>query len=97
VFNANDPETIWLVITNVTLGLVVLACLVVVTLGVLREIRVRLAHRTSLSASDTSTMIIPLVGPTMADGGEPMPEMARASDPLRGSDTETSPLLRRGN
>jgi hypothetical protein len=94
VFNAYDPETIWLVITNVVLGLVVLACLLVVAVGVLQEVRQRFAHRVSVSSSDAPTVIIPLVGPTMADGGEPMPELAQSYEPVRRSNRGSAPSIR---
>jgi hypothetical protein len=70
VLNTNDPETFWLATTNIILGLVVLACVIVVARGVFQELRLRVTKRSSLPVTDNRAPVIPLVGITMADGGE---------------------------
>ena len=71
MFSTSDPETFWLVTTNIILGLVVLACIVIVARGVYQEIRLRVTTRSNVPATEKHANVIPLVGPTMADGGEP--------------------------
>ncbi len=72
MFNTNDPETFWLVTTNIILGLVVLACIIIVARGVIQEILIRVKKRSSLPSTANRAVVIPLVGTTMADGGEPV-------------------------
>jgi hypothetical protein len=72
VFSTNDPEVFWLTTTNLILALVVLACMLVVAHSVYQEIRHRIIKRSSPSVSENRAVVIPLVGPTMADGGEPI-------------------------
>ncbi len=83
MFSTNDPETFWLISTNIVLGLVVLACILIVARGVYQEIRNRITKRSSLPASDKHAVVIPLVGPTMADGGEPVGSKPRQSGQSR--------------
>lgn len=77
MFNTNDPETFWLTTTNIVLGLVVLACIIIVARGVYQEVRLRISKRNSPLATDRHAVVIPLVGPTMADGGEPIAKKPR--------------------
>ena len=72
MFSTNDPEIFWLTTTNLILGLVVLTCIMIVAHGVYKEIRLRITKRSSPPSSSTRAVVIPLVGPTMADGGEPV-------------------------
>lgn len=72
MLNTNDPETFWLLTTNIILGLVVLACIIIVTRGVYQEILDRFRKRSSLPLTANRAQVIPLVGTTMADGGEPV-------------------------
>ena len=72
MFSTNDPEVFWLTATNIVLGLVVLSCIVIVALAVYKEIRQRNSKHSSSPASENRGLVIPLVGPTMADGGEPI-------------------------
>lgn len=72
MFSANDPETFWLTTTNFILGLVVLACIIIVARAIYQEVRARIAKRSAPPATENRAVVIPLVGPTMADGGEPV-------------------------
>ena len=79
-----DPETIWLNLTNAALGVVVLACLLAVALGVVKELVARRRARARASAeldremkelvasyqNDPHILDVPGLGVTMADGGE---------------------------
>ena len=87
--NWNDPETYWLNITNIWLGVVVLICLIVVAFSVVQEFRARSRKRATerdldrevkdLVANYTAAhaLDVPGLGLTMADGGEPLQPPAR--------------------
>jgi hypothetical protein len=91
--NWNDPETYWLNITNIWLGVVVLICLIVVAFSVVQEFRARSRKRATerdldrevkdLVANYTgaNALDIPGLGLTMADGGEPLQPPARERNP----------------
>ncbi|MDD5543100.1 MAG: hypothetical protein PHX83_07985 [Acidobacteriia bacterium] len=68
MFNATDPATFWLNLTNVALGLVTLACVIVVGRVVYSEM-VMIRKRKSVKEDDHA-FLIPELGFTMADGGE---------------------------
>lgn len=73
MFNWSDPNTYWLNITDIVLGVVTLACVVVVALAVFREVYARLFHRVAAaSQTDAHTLALPELGLTMADGGQPI-------------------------
>ena len=69
MFNFNDPNTFWLNVTNIVLGLVTLICCVAVGRGVYQDVRARLRKRVS-GRVDDHVFVIPELGITMADGGE---------------------------
>lgn len=92
----NDPQTIWLNLTNVTLGLVMLACVAALGGSFLVEIRRRWQlHARGMQIdrevgqffgkSDPHVLHVPELGLTMADGGEPAdtPNPAEASKPKK--------------
>jgi hypothetical protein len=62
-------ETMWLNITNGLLGLVVLICVMVVGGSVVQELVARYKTR-RLLAQDDHMFSDPILGLTMADGGE---------------------------
>ncbi|MCI0614088.1 hypothetical protein L0244_13970 [bacterium] len=70
MFNMND-ETFWLNVTNIALGVVTLACVVLFVGVVLQEVveRVR-KHVPVFSPKDDHAFVLPELGLTMADGGE---------------------------
>jgi hypothetical protein len=70
VFDLTDPRTYWLNITNIGLGIVVLACCIVVARAFLQDLRERRSQRVSAGAFDDHTFMEPALGITMADGGE---------------------------
>ena len=69
MFDLSDPNTFWLNVTNIVLGLVTLICCVVVGYGVVQEILVRVRKRKAVEADDHAFLVSNL-GLTMADGGE---------------------------
>ena len=73
MFDWSDPNTIWLNITDIALGIVTLACLAFVAQAAFREVYARLANRVSARVhEDSHALALPELGLTMADGGEPI-------------------------
>ena len=80
--NWGDPQTIWLNLTNLGLGIVVLVCVGVVAYGVARDL---LARKATVPQAEVDRVLdrmfgekqlshsfhTPELGWTMADGGEP--------------------------
>ena len=71
MFNLNDPQTLWLNLTNIGLGLVTLICFAIAGRVFVKEIleRVRAASARA-SAADDHAFHHAELGLTMADGGE---------------------------
>ena len=70
MFNMNDPNTFWLNITNIALGVVVLICCVVVGYAVVQEVILHVKKRSAkLVESDDHALLVTDLGITMADGG----------------------------
>jgi hypothetical protein len=75
--NWNDPETMWLNLTNLGLGLIVAACFVALGYALLVDVYKRVrgtAGESPLSYErglDAHALHTPELGLTMADGGEP--------------------------
>jgi len=67
MFDWSDPNTYWLNITDIALGVVTLTCLALVVQAILREVFARLRVR-----QDSHAFAVPELGLTMADGGEPV-------------------------
>jgi hypothetical protein len=73
--NWSDPQTLWLNITNLALGLVTLAAVGVLSASIVRELwlrRRRSAEVNGLDAELQHMMHVPELGWTMADGGKPV-------------------------
>jgi hypothetical protein len=69
MYGPDGPDTFWLNFTNIALGLVTLACVLVVVAGLVSELRHRLRLRAGAVADDHA-FVTPRLGVTMADGGE---------------------------
>ncbi len=66
-----DPQTMWLNITNIGLGVVTVACVGAVAWGVAVEIAERIAAKSRVAlGEDDHAFHVPGLGLTMADGGE---------------------------
>lgn len=67
-----DPETFWLNVTNIGLGIVTFICLVVVACAVAYQFLPQLKKRFAgnPAVSDSHAFHVPGLGLTMADGGE---------------------------
>ena len=71
MFDLSDPNTFWLNVTNIVLGLVTLICCVAVGRGLYQELSVRLKKHSRVPVrSDDHAFLVPGLGLTMADGGE---------------------------
>ncbi len=69
MFDLSDPNTFWLNVTNIALGLVTLICCAVVGYSVVQEVLIRYRNRKVVEADDHAFLATDL-GLTMADGGE---------------------------
>jgi hypothetical protein len=67
-----DPQTVWLNVTNLALGVVTLLCILAVGWGVVSELLAR--SRKSAPIADDHAFAIPGLGWTMADGGKRLDE-----------------------
>lgn len=65
----NYDQVFWLNVTNIVLGLVTLACVLVIGFAALREIRQRAKAKERVEVDDHSFVVNGL-GVTMADGGK---------------------------
>ena len=73
MFDTADPETFWLNVTNLALGLVTLSALLVLGYAIGREVLERVRARSTVPATgDAHSFLHPELGLTMADGGEPV-------------------------
>jgi hypothetical protein len=87
--NWSDPQTLWLNLTNLALGVVTLAAVLVLVCGIGRELvlRRRKANaldaemRAILGATPDHMLSVPGLGLTMADGGEPLHPLPPAQTP----------------
>ena len=76
----SNAETLWLNLTNLGLGLIVIACLAVVGRGVWGDLKERSKFRTRVKSVDREMegllgghiLQTPELGVLMADGGEPV-------------------------
>ncbi len=68
-------ETGWLSVTNISLGVAVIVCLVAVGRVIIQDLRARaVARRRLRNERDRSELLLSSLGITMADGGEPIDE-----------------------
>jgi hypothetical protein len=75
MFDFNDPNTFWLNVTNIALGIVTLVCCIVVGYGVVREVLARVRKRkVILAKADDHSLRVTDLGIIMADGGVPVEE-----------------------
>jgi hypothetical protein len=90
----NDPETLWLNLTNLGLGLVTIVCLAVVGRAIAVDIIVRARNR-ALAKADDHAMVVPGLGLTMADGGEPIARKVRKTERQEpGTDDDPPNIIR---
>ncbi len=67
MFDLSDPKAYWLNLTNIGLGIVTLACLIVLGRSLLLDVWDRIRGK---AIQDDHTFFEPELGLTMADGGE---------------------------
>jgi hypothetical protein len=79
----SDPDTMWLNITNAGLGLCVVICVAVAVIGISKDLMAKARERVrdrSVFVYDPHSMMMPDLGLTMADGGEPVvPEKPKSN------------------
>jgi hypothetical protein len=82
----SNPETLWLNLTNVALGLVILAVVLIMASGIVVDLVRQRAARRQAEAGDVAELLggshsfyDPHLGLTMADGGEPETEKPKAT------------------
>lgn len=81
MFDFTDPNTVWLNLTNLGLGLVTIIAVVVVGVTIAREITERIRLRVPATQPDEShELFLADLGLTMADGGEPVNGAERPED-----------------
>lgn len=96
--NFMDPETLWLNVTNVLLGLVTIVCVVAVVRVALQEWLWRATSRASETLpDDTHAFDIAGLGITMADGGERLDESKRLHRRFDESDEDPPHIIRSDN
>jgi hypothetical protein len=72
MYGADGPDTFWLNFTNIALGLVTLACALVIVAGVVHQLAARSGKRGTRkrdAATDDHAFASAGLGLTMADGG----------------------------
>jgi hypothetical protein len=85
----SDPQTLWLNIINLSLGLVTLVCIAAIGYGVFQDVRERARKRARVRAIEREADALvssfgdhafdmPGLGFTMADGGEPLNKPAQS-------------------
>ena len=72
-----NGETLW-ILMNWVLGIVALASFIVITLDIVRGVRLQLQGRRQTVPNDDHAFDVPGLGLTMADGGERKPEKTEA-------------------
>lgn len=99
MFDFLDSETMWLNLTNATLGLVTLICLVAVGQVILPELLARFAAKraTVPVQEDSHAFDLSGLGITMADGGERIDESVHAVRRDAGQDDDPPNIIRSVN
>lgn len=78
-----NPQTLWLNLTNLALGIVTLLGLLVVAGGIAQELLAKRRKARELAGIDDEVrhlLSVPELGITMADGGEPLPSPRTGQD-----------------
>jgi hypothetical protein len=71
-----NPQTLWLNLTNLALGVVTLLAFAILAFAIAQELLARRKKARQLAGMDTEMrhmLQVPELGLTMADGGEPLP------------------------
>jgi len=74
-----DPETMWLNITNLALGILTLLALLAIVWGIVAEVVERLRARVRVPEADDHLLAVPGLGLTMADGGSKLEDHSEES------------------
>jgi hypothetical protein len=71
LFDSANPEAFWLDVTNAALGVMCLVCILALAWGVARDLAERWSKSPTRQLRGSHAFDDPLLGATMADGGEP--------------------------
>ena len=97
MFQSMDSETLWLTITNVSLGIVTLVCLIAVGVVVAKEIFADVRSKVKIpQLQDDHSFMLHDLGITMADGGKPINEKENAKK-FSTEDDDESNIIRSDN
>jgi len=93
MFNTQDPNELWLIMTNLVLGAVAAICLGIVVFAITRELvqRARVA-RARYWKVDDDAFFVSNVGITMADGGERIGHKAKLVVDAKGKLSTHAPV-----
>jgi hypothetical protein len=70
----SDPAVMWLMLVNFAMAAVVVVCCAIVAVGIARELLNRVRDPVPNAGTvDDHAFVLPELGLTMADGGEPEP------------------------
>jgi hypothetical protein len=81
MFDSWTAEVLWVNVMNAILGLVCLVALVAVVGVTAKELFERARARAHATQFDTHTFVVPELGTTMADGGEPVEKTDTDDEP----------------
>lgn len=97
MFDPVDGEVFWLNVTNISLGLVTLICLLAVGVAVVREVASRRARAVAPVLLDDHGFAFSGLGITMADGGENVAERAELDTTVIDNTAIDQPNIIRSN
>ena len=93
-----ESEAVWLNLTNAALGIVTLACLILVVRSVFQELTARARKAVQVPVEhDDHAFDIESLGITMADGGERISEKSVARSIKKGTDADLPNIIRSEN
>ena len=93
-----DSESMWLNLTNAALGLVTLACLIMVTRAIVQELLAKAKKAVRVPVEhDDHAFNIQALGITMADGGEPIDEAHQVRAENKRTDIDPPNIIRSEN
>ncbi len=94
----SDPKTFWLNVTNIGLGIVVLACVVALVRALFQEASLRMKRRAkAFERADDHSFLLPSLGWTMADGGARLEGGSKTDFPDIHADEEEPNIYRSVN
>jgi hypothetical protein len=82
LFDPSNPDAFWLDVTNAALGVFCFVCIAAIGWGVWQDLSVRWRRRSiHVLRSDPHSHFDPMLGPSMADGGDPVDRSTNGDEP----------------